>query len=303
MNATIESLFGPPSEPIDIPAFIQSAAALDHEEPVVDSSVAEECSVADIRSSLSDAWNNPNISAHLSNNHDYMLMSLYSTTKPSKSKRKFQSSQSTALPSEVAELQADLDAVKLSSSKLTLDSSTFIRPSKISDQNVLTQVALTPSQKVTPEPSAHLSEEKNAIITLTVHNRSSWTSGYGYINRSSQHVLLSSQTLGDIYKVMPCISNEMVLDEESEHGDRNDVGCVICVDNTVYGDGYGEEDYAHRKLLNHLQTVTKDAPSLDKASTTIYETLLSSLKLRINYPYWLLHKGNCEHFLVVDQIR
>jgi snRNA-activating protein complex (SNAPc), subunit 3 len=33
------------------------------------------------------------------------------------------------------------------------------------------------------------------------------------------------------------------------------------------------------------------------------ETPFSSLSLRINYPYWLVHHGNCEHFLVVDQIR
>jgi len=25
--------------------------------------------------------------------------------------------------------------------------------------------------------------------------------------------------------------------------------------------------------------------------------------MRINEPYWLVHSGNCEHFLVVDQIR
>lgn len=27
------------------------------------------------------------------------------------------------------------------------------------------------------------------------------------------------------------------------------------------------------------------------------------LSLRINEPYWLLHQGSCEHFIVVDQIR
>ena len=35
----------------------------------------------------------------------------------------------------------------------------------------------------------------------------------------------------------------------------------------------------------------------------MHETPFSSLSLRLNHPYWLVHHGNCEHFLVVDQIR
>jgi hypothetical protein len=35
----------------------------------------------------------------------------------------------------------------------------------------------------------------------------------------------------------------------------------------------------------------------------MHDTPLSSLSLRIGEPYWLLHQGNCEHFIVVDQIR
>jgi len=40
-----------------------------------------------------------------------------------------------------------------------------------------------------------------------------------------------------------------------------------------------------------------------KASTSMHDTPLSSLSLRIGEPYWLLHHGNCEHFIVIDQIR
>lgn len=42
---------------------------------------------------------------------------------------------------------------------------------------------------------------------------------------------------------------------------------------------------------------------LEKAATTTHETKLSSLTVRLNQPYWLLHQGNCEHFVVFDQIR
>ena len=34
-----------------------------------------------------------------------------------------------------------------------------------------------------------------------------------------------------------------------------------------------------------------------------HETPFSSLSLCLNHPYWFVHHGNCEHFLVVDQIR
>lgn len=42
---------------------------------------------------------------------------------------------------------------------------------------------------------------------------------------------------------------------------------------------------------------------MSKATTAIHQTPLSALSLRVNQPYWLLHHGNCEHFVVVDQIR
>ena len=33
------------------------------------------------------------------------------------------------------------------------------------------------------------------------------------------------------------------------------------------------------------------------------ETKISSLSIRVNEPYWLIHAGNCEHFIVINQIR
>lgn len=57
------------------------------------------------------------------------------------------------------------------------------------------------------------------------------------------------------------------------------------------------------KLLQLTQKTRKNSPAMQKASTTIDETRFSSLSLRTNEPYWLLHRGDCEHFFVVDQIR
>jgi len=132
--------------------------------------------------------------------------------------------------------------------------------------------------------------------------------------RNSQHALLSSQTLGDLFECIPCPSNEMrkerYEDDEMVGYDIDDQGilggssgAVICIQGLAYGDGQKEEDYAD-KLIKHLKAFSSGSPqTLEKAVTLMHETTLSSLTLRVNEPYWLLHQGNCEHFIVVDQIR
>ena len=57
---------------------------------------------------------------------------------------------------------------------------------------------------------------------------------------------------------------------------------------------------------DHLQPSSKLVAHTSKPLTIgskMHETPFSSLSLRLNRPYWLVHHGNCEHFLVVDQIR
>lgn len=62
-------------------------------------------------------------------------------------------------------------------------------------------------------------------------------------------------------------------------------------------------NFFHSKLLKHLKTISKDPQPMSKGKTAIHDTSLSSLSLRINQPYWLMHQGNCEHFIAIDQIR
>ena len=35
----------------------------------------------------------------------------------------------------------------------------------------------------------------------------------------------------------------------------------------------------------------------------MHDTKLSSLKIRLHEPYWILHAGSCEHFFVFTAIR
>jgi snRNA-activating protein complex subunit 3 len=181
------------------------------------------------------------------------------------------------------------------------------------------------SQKLTRIDDGRLTAETpQAILTVTVHNKLSWRQTH--VSRSSRHAILSSQTLGDLFEAIPCPSNEVtqeILDDGRVTGYHSEVpthpGCVMCIEGLAYGDGESELDYAEyvhhlnavflvvmsccSKLIQHLQTIPKDSADIRKAPTSMHDTVIASLSLRIGEPYWLLHCGNCEHFIVVDQIR
>ena len=61
--------------------------------------------------------------------------------------------------------------------------------------------------------------------------------------------------------------------------------------------------YSSKLLIHFDKFLSSKRDPIKKASSSIYDTQLSSLTLRLNQPYYLLHQGNCEHFIVVDQIR
>lgn len=63
-------------------------------------------------------------------------------------------------------------------------------------------------------------------------------------------------------------------------------------------------NHLNSKLLAHCEAFPNTTrPDLRKGLTSMHDTMLSSLTLRIDEPYWLLHQGNCQHFIVLDQIR
>jgi len=90
-----------------------------------------------------------------------------------------------------------------------------------------------------------------------------------------------------------------------------DVSCVLkeylmermTMPGTYYGVNYCFFHHGGRKLVSHLKTRSKSKTPMEQATSSLAETLLSSVSLRINEPYWLLHRGNCEHFVVIEQIR
>jgi hypothetical protein len=59
-----------------------------------------------------------------------------------------------------------------------------------------------------------------------------------------------------------------------------------------------------RRVFQSISTIPGDErPTLRRAPSSMEDTKLSSLTIKLHEPYWLLHEGDCEHFIVFDQIR
>ena len=129
MNAhSIDSLFGPASEKIDVNAFIESEKLL-YQDAISNhssSTIADECrfhnflfarfhtlinvnSVSDIRDSLYNLWNDPTLSAALIKDHEYTIAALHGN--PKKSRKAYPTTDSP-LP-EVSALQKSIKSVSL----------------------------------------------------------------------------------------------------------------------------------------------------------------------------------------------
>jgi len=98
------------------------------------------------------------------------------------------------------------------------------------------------------------SSDVKAIITVTVYDRLSW--GAGSVTRASQHALLSSQTLSDVFDLVPCPPNGLAVEsasptppcEEQLQATTNTDDCVICINGIAYGNG-SQTDYAEYVFL------------------------------------------------------
>ena len=97
-------------------------------------------------------------------------------------------------------------------------------------------------------------KENDALLFITVYNRLSW--GQKFLLRASQHVVLSSQSLGDLFDAIPCTSKEIpdeTLDEasaftgykvpgsEDSMALDNGPGTAFCIEGVLYADAV---DYA-----------------------------------------------------------
>jgi snRNA-activating protein complex subunit 3 len=215
--------------------------------------------------------------------------------------------------------------------RLPQEAAVFIRGPKNSDINTLTEIVsffnldflpCTLSDRLLKKQAKNGStpDPHSAVVMVSVYNRLTWS--YNFVYRSSQHAVLSSNTLAELHNVIPCPSNELP-DESTADGtfvgyesgpSKHPSGCIVVIEGTAYGDGLTENDYARyvfllfnavgsRCLLRLSSKLIAHIPEPLTIGSKMNETPFSSLSLRLNHPYWLVHHGNCEHFLVVDQIR
>ncbi|KAI0254056.1 snRNA-activating protein of 50kDa MW C terminal-domain-containing protein [Lactifluus subvellereus] len=309
--ASHESHIGPSSQLIHIDDFLcearnnvahasmasdlslQAAQGVD---PVLQDDIAAECCIDDLRSKLADIFNDPRLYVNTRHVHDTSVNDIYDLAErgtQGKRKRKREVVSELEDTPDIIALKEDLAAIKLRSWPLPQEAAVFVRGPKNSDLNTLTEIKRANNGS---GPAPH-----SVMVTVSVYNRLAWS--YNFVYRSSQHAVLSSNTLGELYDVIPCPSNELP-DDRTVDGrfvgyepgpSKRPGGRVIVIEGTAYGDGSTETDYA-RKLVAHLSKPLTRGPKM-------HDTPFSSLSFRLNHPYWLVHRGNCEHFLVVDQIR
>ncbi|KAG1808202.1 snRNA-activating protein of 50kDa MW C terminal-domain-containing protein [Suillus subaureus] len=321
MSRSFDSYFGPPSQPINVAEFLQQAnsallsgsftnAAWEQLTPEHRNAVEAEIneSISDLKSSLDQVWDNPVLSAHVLRQHESTIASVRGQAdapapKGRKRKRDIAPEGSESTP-EVLQLQEKLDAVNLRCWGLTVESALCMRSAKNSDYN-----ALDAPKKMEQAPDAN--SHPNAVISLTVYNRITYLPSC--LTRSSQHAVLSTQTLADLLRVLPCASSNMPTEELDAEGDVSSYnvtdqtgehsGCLFCIEDLIYRDGRETPDYAE-KLVVHFHKLPEDKrPQIKIASTSASETTFNALTLGTHKPYWILHQGNCEHFFVIDQIR
>ncbi|KAG1867392.1 snRNA-activating protein of 50kDa MW C terminal-domain-containing protein [Suillus subluteus] len=346
MNRSFDSYFGPPSQPINVAEFLQQAnsellsesstnASWEQLTPEHRNAVEAEIneSISDLKSSLDQVWDNPVLSAHVRRQHESTVASVRDQAdvpapKGRKRKRDIAPEGSESTP-EVLQLQEELDAVNLRCWGLAVESALCMRAAKNSDYNALdapkkmgTGILHTldhgdvgATRSSTPDSlrghSPDANSYPNAIISLTVYNRITYLPSC--LTRSSQYAVLSTQSLTDLLRVLPCASSNMpieVLDAEGDVSGYNvtdqigeHAGCLFYIEDLVYGDGRETADYA-QKLIAHFHKLPEDKrPQIKTAPTSASETTFNALTLRTHQPYWILHQGNCEHFFVIDQIR
>ncbi|KAF8650393.1 hypothetical protein AX16_005201 [Volvariella volvacea WC 439] len=194
-SRNIDNIFGPPSECIDIAAFISAAHAIAGKpfqpQPTIREDAAKDFDVADMQATLTETWDNPLLSAWITKDHDNTLSTLQSMSQTNKSRRKIRLPDPHTLAPEVATLQSNLDNTKLSSWKLDMSVVPFIRTPKLSDHNVLTQPRTSTSGPIVDSPQAE--------IVISIYNRVPYSPGS--VSRASQHAFLSCQSLKDVLDI------------------------------------------------------------------------------------------------------
>lgn len=116
---------------------------------------------------------------------------------------------------------------------------------------------------VDEEPLSSLHPEESCSVALITYSHYSRATLHPYqLRPTSQHIILSHQTLGDIWDNLPCdrkvlpvksATSEDEYDSDSaattyQMPEAGHQGVAICVEDVVYGDGLSTSDYSECAL-------------------------------------------------------
>ncbi|GJJ06337.1 hypothetical protein Clacol_000528 [Clathrus columnatus] len=286
--------------------------------------VQAECSLDDLKAELNEICCSQTSFAYLQRRHSSMVASL--NDDPNKVR---------SIPSNAEPWKHAIENVPLKMWKLQSTAKPYVRKGRVSDQNALAALQFN-TQSLLPEV------QREILIFITLYTRIRWYP-HGFSRTSQHVLTSSStlkdvwDCVSCMFKGHGKMPKEIVGSEShegmgqaemkhkvvgyqsvSEEDDHDSV--VVTIGNNVYCDGYGTPDYADR-LLSHIELLkptvnTGMTPELMLApyerpkrtqsytkGPPLENVTLRSLTLRINEPYWMMHRANCDHWFVVDEIR
>lgn len=291
-------------------------------------SILEDCDTMDIAAPLSGILTSSKLVSLI---ESILTQSIVDISPAAKSLKKKSKAKEIAEDTETETLQSAIDNTQLKMWRLKPPATSFDRGTLfVGDQNALAAPQLT-QHSIAETPIS-----RDILLTITTYTRLRWHPFR--FARDSQHVLSSTGILDDVWNCIPChlkgrgampmeVEEEPEVSQSNFRPDKVVVGysmetpeldhdpVVIVIEDIAYCDGSGWPDYADL-LIKHLEIVPRSKADRQlspyersKSSQPLQRgeplnlVALGSLSLRIGEPYWILHRGNCEHWFVIDEIR
>ncbi|KAG8915312.1 hypothetical protein FRC02_004566 [Tulasnella sp. 418] len=269
--------------------------------------IAKEMDVSDIRESVETVLNDPLLRAVTVLHNERELLSVTSDSldkdivswrnKTAENHLKMQKEIDTLSENSPHDVKALMERLK--SISLPSDAGYYVKRPLPEHHNSLVQIK--------PHSLPASSNRPPALVYLSMYA----VVGHIPLNLTSKHVFLSTHTLGDLVDIFPCASNDIALEILDEDGKiigfdtdtKMDAGaCVVGEDGMVWGDGMDDIDYSDR-FIEAMKLDPNASQKPVKKGPNLYEALFDTIPLRLNYPYYLVHQGNCQHYFIIDEIR
>ncbi|KAG8832072.1 hypothetical protein FRC20_007981 [Serendipita sp. 405] len=175
----------------------------------------------------------------------------------------------------------------------------YFRKNRRTELNSLSQVtAATPSASTAITPEAIVTISFYSQPTKGSNRNESWVNGFIL---DAVCAFPASQTLQTVFEHLSCTTEDnstQGLESLSYGGNEVERGLYgIVLENTVFGGGVGNWAHQFQQVCNTSQCESQ------VANNTMSQTKLLDLRLKVQHPYWIYHKGNCIHCWLVEGVR